>query len=208
MITEFNRDNPVKNLPDAYSKSADSNNAKILQIEKTAQDGLLESIAVVSDSLDIDKATGHTLDLYGEMIGQNRGRATDEQYRVLLKAQIVRNLTNTDFNGVINAICATFGCAPSDILLVEVDGTTAVRIDQLPISALNNSNIEFETAVQIIEKLMPVGVTLESLNFSGTFEFGSTEMEYDEAKGFADVAQTIGGSLGMLPTANKNPLPV
>ena len=208
MITEFNRDNPVKNLPDAYSKSADSNNAKILQIEKTAQDGLIESIAVVSDSLDIDKATGHTLDLYGEMIGQNRGRATDEQYRVLLKAQIVRNLTNADFNGIINAICATFGCEPSEVLLVEVEGSTAVRIDNLPFEALNNSNIEYDTAVQIIEKLMPVGVTLESLNFSGTFEFGNTDMEYDDAKGFADVAQTIGGYLGGLPSSNKNPLPI
>lgn len=208
MITEFNRDTPVKNLPDVYSKNADSNNAKILQIEKSAQDGLLESIAVVSDSLDLDKATGHTLDLYGEMIGQNRGRATDEQYRVLLKAQIVRNLTNTDFNGIINAICATFGCKPSEVLLVEVEGSTAVRIDNLPFDVLNNSNIEFDTAIQIIEKLMPVGVRLESLNFTGTFEFGSTVMEYDEEKGFADVAQSVGGFFGMLPDANKNPLPV
>ena len=68
MITHFNRENYAKNLPDAYAKAEGSNNAKLLKIEKDAVDLLREAIAAISESLDLDKATGKTLDLYGEMV--------------------------------------------------------------------------------------------------------------------------------------------
>lgn len=200
MKTQFERENLAGNLPDAYRKDSGSNNYKILAVEKSEMDRIRQNHAALLDSLDLDKAAGHTLDLYGEMVGQERGAATDEQYRVMLKAKIRRNLANGDFNSILNAISATFGCQPSEISLVEEDQPCSVRIDSLPFEALNASNIDAHTAVQIIGRLMPVGVKLDSLNFSGTFEFGGSEMEYDAEKGFADQEQTIGGYLGYVST--------
>lgn len=199
MITQFNRDRPVKNLPDAYCKTATSNNAKILGIEKKALDTLRETIAAVYDSLDIDKAHGKTLDLYGDMFGQTRGSATDDQFRVLIKNRIIRNLSNADYNSIVNALCVTFNCEPSEILFVELDDPCKVKMEGLPISKLNENNIDINTAAQIIQGLMPAGVKMTVLDFTGTFEFsGGTELVYDESAGFADDAQTFGGYLGLM----------
>ena len=199
MITRFNRENHVKNLPDAYRKTAGSNNAKILSVEKSATDKLREALNAISDSLDLEMATGNTLDLYGEMLGQERGKATDEQYRALLKARIIRNMSGSDYNSIVNAICITFGCDPADVLLTETEGKSEVVLDGIPYDAINKIGMDMTSATQIVHALMPAGVTFSFYGFSGTFEFGDTDMEYDESAGFADEAQTIGGTLGYAP---------
>lgn len=209
MITQFDRERLVNNLPDAYSKEIGSNNDKILEIEKSALDALRESVSALCESLEIEKAYGRTLDLYGEMFGQARGIATDEQYRVLIKNRIIRNLTNADFNSIVNAIAMTFGSDPSDIMLKELDEPCKVTLEGLPISQLNASNIDVTTAVQIVNGLIPVGVHMESVSFSGTFEFaGGTELVYSAEAGFADEGHTIGGYLGLVSDGTGSNLPV
>lgn len=207
MIVRFNRDSPVRNLSDAFAK-AGSNNEKILEIEKDAMMRLRESIQAINDILDIDNAYGQTLDLYGEMLEQARGAATDEQYRVMLKAKIIRNCSNADHDSVVYAICAAFGCNPSEVLLTESDNEPCVvNLENLPFDRLNSSNVDIATAVQIVKRLMPAGVYLESLNFTGTFEF-SAALVYDAEKGFADEAQTVGGYLGYGSDGKDSTLPV
>ena len=203
MITRFNSENHAMNLPDAYAKAPDSNNAKLLAVEKSETDRLRAEIAAIYDSLDINLATGKTLDLYGEMLGQERGAATDEQYRALLKSRIIRNLSGADHNSIVNAICITFDCDPADVLLTETDGECEATLEGIPYAAINRINIDVAAATQIIKMLLPAGVKFTILSFSGTFEFGGTEMEYDEGKGFANVAQTIGGTLGYVPDDGK-----
>lgn len=203
MITRFNRENHVKNLPDAYAKTPDSNNAKILEVEKSETDRLREEINAIYDSLDLDLATGQTLDLYGEMLGQERGPATDEQYRALLKSRITRNLAGADHNSIVNAICITFGCDPAEVLLTETDGKCEVSLEGVPFDALNRINLDVTAATQIIERLVPAGVTFSIVGFAGSFEFGGTDIEYDTKKGFADTEQTIGGTLGYIPDNGK-----
>ena len=208
MITQFNREDYVKNLPDAFRKTKDSNNAKILSIAKDSLDELREAISAIYDSLDIDKATGKTLDLYGDMVDQRRGVATDEQYRAMIKSKICRNLANADHTSIVKAICVVFNCEPDEVLLVESDKPCVVTLEQLPYVALNKSNIDAPTAIKIIAGLMPAGVRLESLNFTGTFEFAATATEYDENAGFGNVEQTIGGYLGLLSDGEGSNLPV
>ena len=192
-----------------YRKDAASNNAKILEIEKVSLDQLRSAISEVYESLDLNNAYGKTLDLFGNMIGQRRGKATDEQYRILIKSKIARNHADADFNSIIRAICITFDCEPTDIIFTELDEPCKVTLDGLPISQLNKSNIDMATAVAIINALMPVGVFMESMNFSGTFEFsGGTELEYDADVGFGNEEQTIGGYLGLLSDGFSSNLPV
>lgn len=209
MITEFNRESLVKNLPDVYRKTADSNNAKILQIEKRAMDKLREAIRAIDDSLDLDKASGSTLDLYGDMVGQPRGKAIDSQYRLLIKTRIIRNLANGDYNGIVHLLSLIFGCSPAEIVLTELEEPCKVRMEALPIERLNAMVINVDTAVQIIKELLPVGVMLESAEFSGTFEFSDgTELVYDADAGFGSIDQTIGGYLGYIFNADIPELPV
>lgn len=209
MIARFNRKNHVKNLPDAYCKTPESNNAKLLEIEKSAVEKLRETLDAVYASLDLENAKGKTLDLYGEMVGQERGRATDTQYRILIKSRIARNFANGDYNSIVNLICLIFGCKGSEISFVETEKPCTVRIDALPFGALNNLAIDVNTALQIIRECIPAGVAIESISLTGTFEFsGGTELVYDEAAGFADEAQTIGGYLGAVFEENAPALPV
>ena len=208
MVLQFNRENHVLNLPDAFQKARGSNNDKILTLEKNAVDRLREDLKDVYDSLDLDRAYGKTLDYYGESVGQERGKATDDQYRVLIKSRIARNLTDGDYNSVVRAISVVFSCDPSEIVLTELDEPCHVRVDDLPIGKLNGSGIDVSTAVQIVKGLIPAGVTVEAINFSGTFEFAASASEYDAAAGFGDTDQTIGGTLGLLASSDGNDLPV
>lgn len=209
MITHFNHDDLAANLPDAYAKRSHTNNAKILSVEKQTMDELRKAVNAIYDSLDIDKAYGKTLDLYGDMVGQARGQATDAQYRVLLKGRIVSNLANGDYNSIIRALAVTLDCSPSEIELIELDEPCKVQLGAIPFSILNRVAIDINTAVKIIKGLMPVGVWLDSGTFTGTFEFSSgTELVYDEEKGFADINQTIGGTLGLVFNGDTPDLPV
>lgn len=208
MITRFNGEKLAKNLPDAYRKDNGSNNAKILEIEHDASSVLREAVQGIADSLDINKAYGKTLDLYGELLGQRRGIATDEQYRVLLKNKIQRNFTNADMNSIIRAICTTFDCNPTELLLYEPE-PCVVSIEGLPIHKLAESNIDINTAIAIVTELLPAGILVEAVSFAGTFEFsGDAELVYDEQKGFGDIEQTIGGTLGLVADSDSGLLPV
>ena len=61
----------------------------------------------------------------------------------------------------------------------------------------------------MIEKLLPVGVKVFADEFEGTFEFAGTHTEYDEASGFADNGQTLGGWFGLLfGEDDEMPLPL
>jgi len=208
MVTHFNRDKLARNLPDVYRQDDSSNNAKILEIEKSASDSLRKAVGEIYESLDIDKAYGATLDLYGDMLGHPRGTATDEQFRVLIKNKITRNFANADYNSIVLAICSTCDCEPSEIILKESEEPCTVTLEGLPISKLNESNIDINTAVQIINALLPAGVHMEAMRFAGTFEFCGAELVYDEAAGFADEAQTIGGYLGLVSDNAGGSLPV
>lgn len=190
------------NLPDVYKKDPNSNTYKILAVPKNEIDEIKNNINAVYQSLDLDKAYGATLDLYGDMLGQKRGFASDQQYRAMIKSVITRNLMNGDINSIINAICLTFNCDPSNVHISEI-GNTAVKIESLPYDIINYVGLSANQTVQLIRALVPVGVTVTSTELVGTFEFGSAEGEFDEEKGFD------GGYLGELYIDDDEyPLPI
>lgn len=209
MITQFNRDDLVRNLPDAYRKDAESNISKVLLIEKEEMDRLRAEARAVLDSLDLDKAYGKTLNLFGEAVGQERGKATDSQYRTLIKSRIMRNFANGDHNGVVQLLAMIFNCGPAEILLTELEIPCKVRVDKLPFSLMNSANLDINTILNIVREVLPVGVAMDSVSFTGTFEFSTgSELVYDETKGFADAAQTVGGYFGYVFSDVPTDLPV
>lgn len=196
-MAEFYFDNLAKNLPDAYKKDINSNNYKILEIERTANVELRSVLEGISGAFDIDNASGYALDMLGKRFGQPRGRATDTQYRMMIKSKIVRGLSDGSYKSIIDAICYTFGCTINDVLITETSTPMTAKIDKVPLQSIIKAGFSTKQAEQIIKKMFPTTVALESVFFDGTFEFGASENEYDVKSGFGDVEdRTIGGYFG------------
>ena len=218
-MKEFDFENQAKNLPDSFAKSPDSNNYKILTNEKIAVDEFRKDIKAVDNSLDLNGVDengnpyvyGKTLDLYGEMLNQPRGVATDEQYKMLIRAKITRSLAGGDLPSVLDALCVTFNCEPSQIKIIEKeDAYCTVEAVILPIDKLNDAGMTQTQAAKVIKTLLPVGVKLEVTNYEGTFEFTDSTSEYSETAGFGDLNDdTVGGYFGsIISEEDENPLPI
>ena len=164
MITEFNREDHAKNLPDAFRKDEGANNRRILEIEKNATDQLREAVSAIFDSLDIDKATGSTLDLYGEMYGQARGGFTDEQYRLKIRQRLAMASAGTDYNSIVNALAGMIG-SPAEAICLE-DGAVSGNVDvvQFPYDTLQGAGFTVPQVRDMIESLLPAGVRITGMN--------------------------------------------
>jgi len=200
----------VTKLPDAYRKTEDSNNNKLLSLQEYAVKALIDDLSDIQGSLNLDTATGKTLDLYGEMVGQKRGALTDEQYRLLIKAKISASAVGSDLNSIINAMCLLFNAEPSDVSISETDNVCEVEIVKLPLAVLLEAGFTSTQAVEIVKTLIPICISVVANNFEGTFEFSATADEASNTAGFADDAQTVGGYFGMLygEDSDTPPLPI
>lgn len=187
----------VNNLPDAYRKDADSNNYKILQIEKVAVSDLKAVLENIKEILDINNAYGKTLDMYGERVGQGRGVASDEQYLLLIKSKIIQNLSNGTRQNVVKGLCYTLNCKPSQIVITDGEDCS-VNVLSIPLETITKAEMTTSQVLALIKRMLPAGVKLESFLFEGTFEFSDAEDDYDEEKGFCDIeGGTLGGYLGV-----------
>jgi hypothetical protein len=187
----------VNKLPDCYAKKG-SNNEKLLLLNELAVSDAKTDARAIFDSLDIQNATGHTLDLYGETVGQSRGALNDIQYRILILTRIGINTVQGDYPTTMQILSQIFNCNPKEIILRDGDKDCTVVIKTFPLDILVNAGFSSGQAIELIESLLPVGVTIDGANFNGTFEFSDSADEYDETAGFANVEQTIGGYLGLL----------
>lgn len=186
-------------LPDSFAKSLKSNNNRLLNINFEALEEFKEDIADVYVMTDLDKAYGKTLDLYGGMFGQTRGRLNDIQYRVLLRGIIAKSLCKGDYASVIEAVSLIFNCDKSRISFEELkDKICVLYARKLPYDIILNSGFSANQVMEIIKMVLPVTVRLEADNLEGTFEFGTVDYEYDELKGFGNIEQTLGGFFGAL----------
>nr|DAY61033.1 MAG TPA: Protein of unknown function (DUF2612) [Caudoviricetes sp.] len=188
-----------KNLPDYYRKSPESNNFKILSVEKHTITDFKQDMEKIFQSLNLDTASGKTLDLYGETVNQPRGLATDAQYIMMIRSKIMRNISSGDYPSVVRAICRTFDCEASQVFIQEKDTPCTVELVVLPISVINKAGLTTRQTVQLIKQILPVGVSIESVVFEGTFCFSDRLDEYDAAAGFRDDSLGIeGGHFGIV----------
>ena len=127
----------------------------------------------------------------------------------MILSKIRRSLCNGSYKNIIDTICYTFGCDKNEVMITEV-GAMKVKLENVPISSIIKAGFSTSQAVQIIKSLLPVGVSIETIMFDGTFEFAETENEYDEAAGFSESENgTIGGYLGWANTeASIDTLPI
>lgn len=194
----------VNKLPDSYAKSTDSNNYKLLNLNEQAIADVKADAQALYDSLDLKQATGHTLDLYGEMVGQKRGVLTDEQYYYMILTKLGINAVQGNYATISAMMQKIFDCKASDIILRDGATSGLVEVEKFPLSVLVDAGFTSKNAIELIESLLPIGVIINDASFEGTFEFADTADEYDEAAGFADLNQTIGGYFGLLLGDDEN----
>lgn len=204
----------VRNLPDAFCKEPGCNNEKLLRLNAEIISQIRQDIQAVDDANDLDKASGKTLDLYGEVLNQPRGQMNDIQYRYLLYTKIGANSVSGDYFSTMRCLMQLFRVDPddpeyADFMIVEDDLPGVVRLEKMPLHVLAGAGFTSKQAVQMIEKLLPVGVKVFADEFEGTLEFAETHTEYDEKAGFADNDQTLGGWFGLLfGEDGETPLPL
>ena len=126
-----------------------------------------------------------------------RGSLTDEQYKIRLRTKMMQNIANGSFPDLIEALAYALQCEKSDIHIVESDEPNKVIVKNIPLALLLQADFTTDQVLALINSLLSVNVSVGEYGFTGTFEFGFTENEYDEEKGFADISQTIGGYLGL-----------
>lgn len=193
---------PIERLPDCYRKDSQSNNYRLLELNRQPVQELRQDIQAVMDALDLNAAGGRTLDLYGDMLQQRRGLLNDEQYRYMLLSKIGRNTVQGDYKSIMDTLVLMFGSQMGDITLddlelEEEERPCVVKLTKFPVFVLVNAGFSSRQAVEMIESLLPICVTLSADNFEGTFEFADAADVYDELAGFGDIEQTIGGYLGL-----------
>lgn len=197
-MSEFNKENHVKNLPDIFCKTKTSNNYKLLELERLTVEEYRQTLQELFDMIDLDSAEGKTLDMYGETVGQPRGRAADEQYVLMIKAKLMQNLSNGSYPSVLNSLCTTFNCEPSQIYIEESESPCKVNAVKIPLEAVIKADITAEETERLIKSLLPVGISLESYLYEGTFTFSDLENEYNEYEGFSNSEEdTKGGYFGV-----------
>ena len=204
----FDFDNLARNLPDSYKKTKDSNNYKFLEIERLSGAKLLQTLNDIFESNDLENAVGRTLDYFGDLVGQPRGNATDEQYRFLIKAKVARNHSIGTIDSVVNTLAFVFNCDANKISLYEYNSPVSkigtIRIDSVPIEEIIEANLSMEQVEEIVFALLPVGITLEKIMYKGTFKFVATEADInteqtDGSRGFsAEEGSTTGGTFSLV----------
>lgn len=195
----------IEALPDAYLKTPESVNNRLLNLSELAMKIFHKEILEVEDMVNLDCVTGETMNLYGQMLDQPRGKLIDRQYRAVIRAQIACNLSKGDFTSVLAAIRMMLACDKSQVRLTELENENcAVKVDMIPYEILVKTGLTTRQIMALIKRLVPAGVRIEELLFEGTFEFGTDDMEYDEKRGFADIARIIGGYFGAVVGDDEN----
>lgn len=197
-MKEFSYKSPEYNLSDAFKKTEDSNNYKLLHINAESKAKIEQVFDDLGGLLDLDNAYGVYLDLYGEMFNVKRGQSDDDKLRILIKSKIGQNFADGRHDKIVEALAFILQCEKSEIKLKNGSATGSVVLDDIPLNVLITAGFNANDVNALIAGLLPVGVTLTSFVYSGTFEFGTTESEQDSAKGFADADGTIGGYLGLI----------
>lgn len=191
---------------DHFRKDSESNIYKLMQIFSEELQLLETTNNLILDWRDIDFAQGHTLDLIGSNINQPRGMAIDEVYRVLLKSKIARNLSDGSIDSIINVIALALSADKKEIQITE--GWTKengvkpyIEMSKIPLGKLLETGMDPLNFVALIQKTIAAGVRVNRVELDGTFELGTTAVEYDEKKGLANMELTIGGYLGAIYVA-------
>lgn len=194
----FNYDNLAANLPDVLAKDKDSNNYKLLLMKKRMHDRIMQIHADVAKCMDINNCTDATLDEWGKKYQLLRGTSTNEQYLLRIKAKRGQNMCDGTHESIVNSLAYLLSCDKTKIQIRNGENENSVDIVNIPLDVLTMAEFEPEEITEIINSLLPVGVTLGSINYGGTLKLSEIGAEQSAETGLSDIDGTTGGTLGMI----------
>lgn len=201
----------IRRLTDVFAKNPDSNIGKLMSIMADQLSRIQETVQRVEEWRDIDKAQGTTLDRIGENVGQTRGVATDEIFRILIKSKIARNLSKGDINTIITVLSTALDTDPSEIKIEELYADpiapepAAISLIALPIDRINEVGMNPAQFARIVQRTVAAGVRVGIIELTGTFQLASGDaVETDPNAGFSDDTQTTGGYFGYVYTPGED----
>ncbi|MCE5168961.1 hypothetical protein LQV63_06520 [Paenibacillus profundus] len=164
----------------------------------------------------IEQAEGATLDMIGGNLGQPRGQATDEVYRLLLRSKLARMNASGNLDSVIEVLALALNAEPGEFRLSERYNDpvnpepAAIHVNEVPYEKLSGMGLSPSQFVSLVERLVAAGVRVGQVELTGTFALSSVydSLERDE-HGLADEAMTVGGTLGdMYVPGNDYAIPI
>lgn len=205
-----------RRLTDAYTKNEGSNVGKVLLLLSEQLDDLNGSLTTIENYRDLNQATGTTLELIGKAIGQPRGKATDEVYRILIRARIARNASDGTTDKIILALALALNTEPKNIRISELsDGgvyePATIGLVNLPLEALLNAGMTATQFGILMQRVAAAGVRVASVDLTGTFQLSDAPNSsiIDTERGLANLEQTTGGTLsGSFSPENDVELPI
>ncbi|MED1677544.1 hypothetical protein P4V04_13055 [Bacillus subtilis] len=204
----------IGKLTDAFLKDEKSNIGKLFLIVDEQLTALKSALITAENWRDIDAAKGKALDLLGDNVSQDRGRATDEIYRVLIRGKVARNVSDGTTNRIIEALAKTLNCKPSEIHIVSSkenneDEPAAIIVKKAPIEALSKVGMSATQFSNIVQKTVAAGVRVAYVDLNGTFRFSSFANSIETSQYGFSTDGTDGGTLGgIFQPEDDYPLPI
>lgn len=191
----------IRKLTGAFTKNLDSNVGKLILLISEQNEKIIDTFTKIENWRDINQAEGTTLDLIGKGRRQERGKATDEIMRVLIKSKIARDSSDGTINGIIQSLALSLNTSLSTIkirALYSEGQPAALMIDDLPIESLNRVGMSTSQLGAIAQEITVSGVRIASIDLSGSFAFSSQSnvLETSIDFGLAPLDQSTGGTLG------------
>ncbi|WP_028545753.1 hypothetical protein [Paenibacillus taiwanensis] len=191
-------------LPELVSREG-SHFSKLVDVWLVQMNELSETIARISSWKSIDNAEGAALDMIGGNLGQPRGQATDEVYRMLLRSKLARMNASGNLNSVIEVLALALNTSPDEFRLSEryndlfEPEPAAIHVNEVPYEKLNSVGLSPGQFVSLVEKLVAAGVRVGQVELMGTLALASLSDTLESSDyGLADEAMTVGGTLGDL----------
>lgn len=192
----------LSRLTDVFNKNPESNIGKLCSIMAEQLRKVQQTNDRVREWREIDRSQGRTLDMIGSNIGQPRGAATDEVYRIMIKSKVARNLSTADINTIIRVLAIALDADYSEIKIEEMyddqnsPEPSAIKVIQVPLASLNAAGMTVSQFGRIVKRTVAAGVRVQSVAVEGTFEYGPLPMQNDMTIGFSDIDSESGGTLG------------
>lgn len=200
----FKLEEVMKLLPDVVAKEG-SVYSKLVQVWLKEMNVISETIQQISLWKSIEEAEGTTLDEIGHNLGQSRGQATDEVYRLLLRSKLARMNASGNLDSVIEVLALALQADYHEFRITEQyddpkqPEPAAIHVKEVPYSKLNEVGLSPAQFMSLVENVIAAGVRVGEVELTGTFALSSQMDQVETSEhGLADDDMLGGGTLGDL----------
>ncbi|VDG31364.1 hypothetical protein [Lactobacillus kunkeei] [Lactiplantibacillus mudanjiangensis] len=180
-----------------WNYSSDSNMSKWLNFLATFFLRLRGNLDEIYKAISIDEAKGEELDNIGDEIQQPRYGVDDDEYKFILKTQIIVSRSTGTVNDIINIVANSLEIDPKESGLIVkndyvYDGSKVsgepqvVDVTGLPTEYLNNNN-QLKVLINRMSSATAAGVVIKATEFINS----AIASEYAGVATFAQRERTI-----------------